>query len=186
MIVERTLRVLVLLVAAGGCQPSSGDGNPPSDAAPIIMYERFVSTTWSLSTTGGAAQLSITDAAGPAACALSVDQHRSLGAAGVQIILQLPGMVTGTCPQGGYSINGKCAAALGSAAYVPAGCAFYRKWDAQGALVGLTAAINGEITIAGTPSSCTIRASVGFLGASFDEIFSLTNGATAQPWCMGS
>jgi hypothetical protein len=185
MIVERTLRVLVLLVAAGGCMPSGGSTSTP-DAAPMIMYERFVSTTWSLSTIGGASQLTITDAAGAAACALSVDQKRTLGGAGVEIILQLAGPVTDTCPAGHYSINGKCPATFGTDAYVPAGCAFYRKWDAQGALVGFTVAINGEITIVGTPDSCTIRASVGFLGASFDEVFTMTNGAGAQPWCMGS
>src|SRR4051812_30224149 len=97
MIAERTLRVLVLLVAAGGCTPADGT-DPGPDATPILMYDPLTSMTWSMSMMGGAAQISITTGTGAAACALSEDQRRSLGVAGGQIILRLPGMVTETCP----------------------------------------------------------------------------------------
>lgn len=183
MTAERTLRVLVLLVATEGCIPSGNSASDAtSDAEPIIMFQPFTSMTWSLSLTSGAAQLSITDGGGAAACALSVDHQRSLGAAGVQLILHLPGTVTGPCPVDHFTLT-KCAATLGSDAYVPAGCAFYRQWNAQGTSLGIAAAINGEITFTGDANSCSIRANVGFLGGSFSETFTLMNGATAQPWC---
>jgi len=185
MIAERMLRVLVLLVAAGGCgEPSPDDPSP--DATPDIMFEPFTSTTWSLSMTAGAAQLSITNGAGPAACALSEDHHRTLGAAGAQIILRLPDAVTDTCPTGNFTLVPRCATALGSELYVTSGCAFYRRWDAQGASLGITSAINANITIAGTATSCSIRANVGFLGGSFAETFALMNGTGAHPWCTAN
>lgn len=184
MIAERTLRVLVLLVAAGGCTPQSAF-DPGPDAAPIIMYDPLTSHTWSLSIMGSAAQLSITDGSGPAACALSADQRRGLGAAGGQIILRLPVMATDMCPAlvSGYELRSNCPATLGSEAYVPEGCAFYRRWDAQGAPLGITVALNGVIKSTGNGTSCTIYANVGFLGAAFSEMVSLTNGTGAQPWC---
>lgn len=153
------------------------------DGEPIVVFQPFTSTTWSLAMAGGAAQLSITDGAGAAACALPVDHQNSLGAAGVQIILQLPGTVTGTCPAGTYTLLQRCAATLGAAPYVPAGCAFYRQWDARGQSIGIAAAINGEITIVGDATACSIRANVGFLGGSFAETFTLRDNAGAQPWC---
>jgi hypothetical protein len=188
MIVERTLRVLVLLVAAAGCTPQDGGTDPDANMTPIIMYDPLTANTWSLSMMGGGAQLSITDATSAAACALAVDQHNGLGAAGGQIILRLPGTVTETCPAltGGYTLRTNCPATLGSEAYVPEGCAFYRRWDAQGVPLGITVALNGVITIAGTAASCTIRANVGFLGAAFSEVASLANGTGVQPWCKSS
>jgi hypothetical protein len=186
MIAERTLPVLALLVAVQGCMPSD---TPAADASanPTIMFQPFTSKTWSLSIMNGEAQLSITDGGGPAACALSEDQRRSLGTAGVQIIAHLPGMVTETCPagHGGFTLT-ECAAPLGSSAYVPAGCAFYRQWDAQGASVGVAVAINGVISFSGDATSCYIIANIGFLGADFNEQFTLMNGPTAQPWCRES
>jgi hypothetical protein len=153
----------------------------------MIAYEPFASNTWSLSMTGGAAQLSITDGGGPAACALSTDYRQSLGAAGVQIILQLPGTVTGTCPVGEFPMKTQCATALGSGAYVPAGCAYYRKFDAQGAPIGFALAVKGStITFIGNENSCMIRASITFVGNSFIENFELMNGTGMQPWCRGS
>jgi hypothetical protein len=185
MIVERTLRVLVLLVAAAGCTPQDG-GTDSGSPDKIIVYDPLTANTWSLSMMGGGAQLSITDATSAAACALAVDQHNGLGAAGGQIILRLPGTVTDTCPVGNYTIRSNCDPTLGSEAYVTAGCAFYRRWDAQGTLLGITVALNGEITVAGSAASCTIRANVGFLGAAFSEVASLANGTGVQPWCKSS
>jgi hypothetical protein len=187
MIAERTPGVLLLfiLVAAVGCTPGNAASDAPSDAEPVIPFQMFTSTTWSLSIVGGAAQLSITDGAGTAACALAEDQRRSLGTAGVQIIAHLSGTVTDVCPSGHFTVN-KCPATLGADAYAPAGCAFYRKWDAQGASLGIAPAINGEISFTGDATSCTIVANVGFLGANFAERFTLMNGAGMQPWCRGS
>ena len=187
MIVARSFVVLVALALAGGCS-SSGEG-PTADAAPdgppIIMAERFTSATWSLSIVDGAAQLSITDGTGAAACALSGDHHRGLGAAGMQILVSLPGTVTGPCPVGGYSLI-KCAANLGDGVFVPAGCGFFRRWSADGTSLGIAAAISGEITFAGTATSCSLRANVGFLGTSFAEMFTLTAAPATQPWCASN
>jgi hypothetical protein len=159
---------------------SSGADAVPD--APTVMFQPFTSTTWSLAMMNGAAQLSITDGSGPAACALSVDQQHTLGAAGVQIIVQLAGTATDTCPVGQYPVTPHCDSPS-SAAYVTAGCAFYRRWDASGHLVGITSAINGEVSIFGGTSSCTVRANIGFLGGSFAEMLTLMNGAGMQPWC---
>jgi len=186
MIAERTLRVLVLLVAAAGCTPQDGGTDPDANVTPIIMYDPLTSMTWSMSMMGGAAQISITTGTGAAACALAVDQRNGLGAAGGQIILRLPETVTDTCPVGSHTIRSNCAATLGSEAYVAAGCAFYRRWDAQGVPLGITVALNGVITVAGTAASCTINAGVGFLGAAFSEMVSLTNGTGVQPWCKAT
>ena len=185
MTAERTLLVLVLIAGASGCPASSGGGTDPGvDATPMITYEPFVSKTWSLSMTGSAAQLSITDGGGAAACALSTDHRQSLGAAGVQVILQLSGTVTGTCPVGEYPMNSQCPTALGSGAYVPAGCAYYRKFDAQGTPIGFAVAVKGStITFIGNETSCMIRASITFVGNSFIENFVLMNGTGMQPWC---
>jgi hypothetical protein len=189
MTAERTLLVLLLIAGASGCPASPGGGTDPGvDATPMVAYEPFVSKTWSLSMTGGTAQLSITDGGGAAACALSTDHRQSLGAAGVQIILQLPGTVTGTCPVGEYPLSTQCATALGSGAYVPAGCAYYRKFDAQGTLIGFAVKAKGSgstITFIGDETSCMIRASITFVGNSFIENFELMNGTGMQPWCRG-
>src|SRR5882762_3647826 len=137
MMFERALGALAFVMMVSGCGSSGSSDDTAVDAGPPqIAYERFTSVTWSLATAGGRAQLSISDTPGTAACALSTDQHNSLGAAGVQIILQLPSTVTEICPQGKYQLE-KCPADLGTAAFVPAGCAFYRKFDAQGNIVGI-------------------------------------------------
>jgi hypothetical protein len=177
---------LVLLSLVVGC-PAPTTSEPPGPDAGVLSFEQFTSKTWSLSVSGGVAQLSITDAGGPPACALASDQKRGLPAAGVQIIVALPGTLTEACPGlvGGYEIM-KCPLSLGTATTVPQGCAFYRRWDASGAGLGVLGALNGIITISGTATTCTIRANVGFLGANFSETFSLTGGTGAQPWCMGS
>jgi hypothetical protein len=184
MIVERALWGLALVATTTGCSTAQGDDVPPPDATLMVAFERFTSDTWSLTTVGGSTQISISDTGGAAACALSTDQHNGLGAAGVEIILHLPTTSTETCPQGSYDLS-KCPASLGADAFVPAGCAFYRKFDASGTSLGIAAAIDGVIVVSGTASSCTIRATIGFVGASFSEIFTLMNGTT-QPWCRDS
>jgi hypothetical protein len=187
MVAARTLRVLVLLVAAASCKSSTGDDAEIDAGDPLIMFEDFTPASWSLSVTGDRAQLSMTDApTGATACGLSVDHQRTLGAAGVQIILHLPDPVTGPCPSGNYTMK-ECPTALGTAAYVPAGCVFYRKWDAQGKLVGIASTLTGNITVVGSATSCTFQVRLGFrsTGSSFGETLNLTDGASAQPWCGG-
>ena len=170
-----------LFVVLGACTDTEGTDQP--DAAPAIEYETFTPTTWSLANTGGQYQLSVTDGTGTAACALSSNHQNALGAAGAQLILQLSDASGVPCPVGMYPMRMNCPASLGAGAAVPESCAYYRRWDAQGALLGLMVALNGEITVTGTASSCSIRANVGFRGGSFAHTVTLTDGQAAQPWC---
>jgi hypothetical protein len=187
MTVERTLCALALIAAAGGCPSMAGSGGDVGpDTPPAITYEPFVSKTWSLSAMAGATQLSITDGGGAAACALAQDYRQTLGGTGVQIILQLPGMPPSPCPVGEYALLKNCPSTFGSGKYVPAGCAYYRKWDAQGSQVGMTIAVDGLITIAGDAASCSLRVSITFRGHSFIENFTLMNGDGLEPWCRES
>src|SRR5882762_11241451 len=86
MMFERALGALAFVMMVSGCGSSGSSDDTAVDAGPPqIAYERFTSVTWSLATAGGRAQLSISDTPGTAACALSTDQHNSLGAAGVLV-----------------------------------------------------------------------------------------------------
>lgn len=176
-------RVLcVLLVMACGCETTEPPVDQP-DALPVLQYENFAATTWSIAMVEGRYQLSITDGTGTPACALSQDHGNDLGAAGHQLILSLPDTSGVPCPNGMYPMNTSCGTNLGDGASVPASCAYYRAWNEQGALLGVAGAINGEITVGGSTGSCTIRVNVGFLGGSFAMMATLTDGAGAQPWC---
>lgn len=178
---ERTWPILALLVV--GCSDPGGGGSNP-DATVPIMYQALNAATFSMSMKSGAAQISLTDGTGTAACQLSVDHTRSLGTAGAQIILRLPDPVTDTCPVGTYGLRMKCDLSLGSEAFVPAGCAFYRRWDASGTALGIASALNGSVMIGGSALSCTVRVSIGFLGDTYTDTFNLTNGTGQQPWCL--
>ena len=185
MVFLRALGILICVGAAGGCTATEGgddDDGPPDP--PVVQFETFESMTWSVSTIGGQVQISISDVVGADACALAENHRNSLAAAGHQIILRLPGTgSTEKCARGGYSMRTDCPAELGADAYVPEGCAYYRRFAATGASLGIAVARNGEITIAGDEASCAIRANVGFLGGSFAQMLTLTDGQTAQPWC---
>lgn len=147
------------------------------------MYEPFDATTWGFAAVGDRQQLSVTNGTGATACSASQDQRTSTGPDTHQMILNIT-MVTGAaCPQGSYDMRTDCPVSPGPEAYVTAGCAYYRRWNAQGQLLGSAASRNGIITIAGTETNCTVRANVGFLGGSFANMVTLVNGAGMQPWC---
>lgn len=170
--------------ALAGCTNTEGGNDGGNgDATQALMFEPFTSVTWSLSRSGNIQQLSITDTSGAAACAAAQDHRNSLPTGGSQIILRLATDPAGVCPVGNYPITANCALNLGGGPHVAVGCAYYRKWSPQGASLGIAAAINGEVMVAGSDQQCTIRANVGFLGGSFAQMLTLTNGAAAQPWC---
>lgn len=177
-------------MCAVGCTTTK-NGDDTVDATPAVQFTGMTSTEWTLANVNGQWQIAISDADqthDAQACALSTDQHNGLGTAGGEIIVALPkaddGSVPATpCPADNYTLQ-KCANSLGTGAFVPAGCGFYRQFDANGAVVGTTASLTGVVKIAGDETSCTMIVSVGFLGKSFSEQVTLANGATAQPWCV--
>lgn len=184
--------VVAVAVAAAGCKKSSGETkdagiDAPIDAAidapPSVTYENLTPTEWSLALVSNQWQIAISDVAGDKACALSTDQHNGLDVAGGEIIIHLPDTATGPCPAGSFTLQ-KCPNNLGTEALVPAGCGFYRKFDASGAVIGTTPSLSGLVKIAGTVTSCTMIVTVGFLGKSFTHQATLVNGQTAQPWCV--
>lgn len=187
---KSSLALVLLSVLLAGC-PDPDDNNmmggpdaaPPADAVPPISYESFAATTWSVSMVDGRYQVSITDGTGVSACALSADHRNDLGTAGHQLIMSVPAAGGLPCPAGSYPMNTSCGINVGTGTAVPASCAFYRKWDAQGALLGVAGAINGEVTFAGSTGSCTVRVNVGFVGGSFAMMATLSDGQGAQPWC---
>ena len=173
---------LVLALFVTGCEPKDDDPDRP-DAAPTVMFEPFDATTWGLALVGDRVQLSVTNGTGGTACTASQDHHTSSGPDTHQMILNIT-MTTGVaCPQGSYDMRTDCPTNPGPEAYVVAGCAYYRRWNAQGQQIGSAASRNGIITIAGTETNCTVRANVGFLGGSFANMVTLVNGAGVQPWC---
>lgn len=181
----RSLGVLGGLVFSFGCSPSEagGDDQAPADAGtPVALYEPFVSKAWSMAIIDGHVQVSISDQAGEASCAMGVDQHNHLPSTGRQIIFQLPETTTDACPQGSFTQK-KCSNEIGNAALVPMGCTYYRKFDDTGAVVGVSAALDGTMQIAGTERECALRVNVGFYGASFTETLSLQQSPGTQPWC---
>jgi hypothetical protein len=196
---RRVWCALGVVGAAAGCSTTKDPGaahdagidathDAAIDSPPAVAFEGLTPHEWSLASANGQWQITLADVGGASACALSTDQHNGLGAAGGEIIIHLPvaddsSTPASPCPANNYTLH-KCPNDVGTAAFVPAGCGFYRKFDANGAVIGTTPSLTGTVKIAGTATSCTLRVDVGFLGQSFSQQASLTNGATAQPWCL--
>jgi hypothetical protein len=82
-------------------------------------------------------------------------------------------------------MDSTCAANLDRepGAAVRRGCAYYRQWDATAHLVAVRPASAGAIQLSGNEAACTIKVELSFDGQVFSEMFTLTNGLAAQPWC---
>jgi len=195
---KRMLLLVVFLGACGGGGSGNDDGptisggddgqSPGGDdsqgsATPSIDFEPFTARTRSLGLAGDNFQLSITDTQGPIACGLSQDVHNGPGTMGSQVIANITYAAGYPCPTGTYSIHSGCTTEDDFYPYMPEGCAYYRRWDVQGNLLGMTAANAGAIKITGTESSCTIVVNLSFAGQAYADTVTLTNGLTAQPWC---
>jgi hypothetical protein len=178
------LAYLALVVA--GCGGSSKDGPENMDAAESKPpYQGFAPMTRSMALADGNMQVSLTDAVGPIACALSTNQNSGLGTAGHQIILNY-GSPTGVpCSGGTFAIDSTCPASPGQGlgAAVRRGCAYFRQWDATAHLVAVRAASAGAIQISGNEAACEIKVELSFDGQAFADTFTLTNLLAAQPWC---
>jgi len=154
------------------------------DASVSQPYQSFASMTRSMAVADGDMQLSLTDAVGPIACALSTNQKSGLGTAGHQIILNYSSAVGVPCPTGTFAIDSTCPASLDHevGASVRRGCAYFRQWDASAHLVTVRAASAGAIQISGNEAACMIKVELSFDGQAFSDTFTLTNGP-ARPWC---
>ncbi|HEU4732733.1 MAG TPA: hypothetical protein VFT22_32780 [Kofleriaceae bacterium] len=180
-----TLGCLALVIAGCGGSPMDAPENMVDAAEPRPPYQGFTPMTRSMGLADGDMQVSLTDAVGPIACALSTDQKSGLGTAGHQIILNYSAATGLPCPTGTFAIDSTCPASpdreVGAA--VRRGCAYFRQWDATAHLVAVRAASAGAIQISGDEAACTITVELSFDGQAFSDTFTLTDGLAAQPWC---
>jgi len=131
-------------------------------------------------------QIAMTDGTGQIACALPTDQHNSLGAAGHEIIMNLEAANGFPCPTGTFAVPSNCPDDTGFLGSVQERCAYYRVWDATGAVVGTLRATAGSVTVTGNENSCTITANFSFSGQQWTDSFTVTNLLSPAPWCKSS
>jgi hypothetical protein len=179
------LACLALVVAGCGGASNGAAENLVDAAESKPPYQSFAPMTRSMGLADGDMQVSLTDAVGPIACALSTNQNSGLGTAGHQIILNFSSATGVPCPTGTFAIDSTCPASLDRefGAAVRRGCAYFRQWDATAHLVAVRAASAGAIQISGNEAACTIKVELSFDGQAFSDTFTLTNGLAAQPWC---
>lgn len=160
--------------------PTGGDTPGGSFA-----YEAFTARTQSLGDGNyGYFLLSLTDTTGSIACSLSKDFRAGLGNAGHQILANLGYIAGYPCPTGTHSMHGaSCPIDLDRQFSIGEGCAYYRRFDNTGRVVGTVAATAGAITVTGNEAACTFQVHLSFGGKGFSNIFTLTNGIVANPWC---
>jgi hypothetical protein len=180
-----TLACLALIVAGCGGASSDVPDNMIDAAGSRPPYQSFAPMTRSIGLADGEMQLSVTDAVGPIACALSTNQNSGLGTAGHQIILNFNSAFGGPCPNGTFAMDATCPASPdpGIGAAVRRGCAYFRQWDATARLVTVSAASAGAIQVSGDEAACAIKLELSFDGQVFSDTFTLTDGLNAQPWC---
>ena len=172
-----------ILGTTAACGGSDAGNSPMADApAAALRYEAFTSATHSM-TQDNSVQLSTTDLVGPIACGLSGNQSAGLGTSGSEILLAFHDPDFQHCPVGTYAVRSDCQPPAGGSA-VPEGCAYYRRYDQFGVLLGTLPAIAGAIGVSGTETSCTIQVNLSFDGQTHSDTFTLSNWPMAWPWCM--
>ena len=167
----------------GGGGGGGGGSDAPTGGA--VEYQPFTARTRSLGHADSSwFQLSTTDTIGPIACGVAQDHHAGLGTAGHQILANL-GFISGTpCPTGTHAMRSSCEPMLDPfSAAVDEGCAYYRRFNAQGQLLGTVAATAGAISVSGDDVACTFNVNLSFRGEAYTDAFRLTNGIVADPWC---
>ena len=183
----------LLLAVTTGCAAESDDGlgngggggDGSGSGGSSIKYEPFTTKTRSLGD-GGADHfmLSLTDGIGPIACSLSNDFRSGLGTAGSQIIADVGYIAGYPCPTGTHSIHAAdCPTSLKNEFRLREGCAYYRRYDNTGTELGIVVATAGAVTVTGNESACTFNINLSFSGEAFSDMFTLTNGIVADPWC---
>lgn len=180
--------LVLALAVVTACGGSGGDEDPGGTDAPaggtIIPYQPFTARTRSV-TKNSYHQISTTDLIGPIACGLPEDQSAGLGTSGSQIILTISDDNFQNCPVGTYPIRSGCTLPEQGAFqnFVPAGCAYFRKYDQQGKLLGSAIATAGAIGVTGTESACTFDVTLSFAGQTHHDTFTLTSWPMSWPWC---
>jgi hypothetical protein len=156
----------------------------PGGGGQVIPYQPFTARTRSVSM-HSEHQISTTDLIGPIACGLPEDQSAGLGTSGSQIILSIRDSNFRNCPVGTYPIRSGCTIPTMGAFQnqVPEGCAYFRKYDQQGRLLGTAIATAGAIGVSGSESSCTFQVNLSFAGQTHADTFTLTNWPMSWPWC---
>lgn len=180
---NRTLLLFGLLTACAA-QDDGGGSNVDAPITPSFEYQPFTARTRSLGHADRFFQLSTTDTIGPIACGVAQDHHAALGTSGHQILASL-GFTSGVpCPTGTHTIRSGCSPVLPMfGKNIPEGCAYYRRFSAQGQALGTIAATAGAITVTGDDLSCSFTVNLSFSGEAYTDTFTLTNGLTADPWC---
>lgn len=177
------LGVAVVASACGGGSGSDVVADAPGGGQ-TIPYQGFTARTRSINKQQKY-QISTTDLIGPIACGLSTDQSAGLGTSGSQIILAFSDANFQSCPVGTYAIRNGCEIPSAGSfnMFVPDACAYFRKYDQQGKLLGTAVATAGAIGVTGTESSCTFQVNLSFAGQTHADTFTLTNWPMAWPWC---
>jgi hypothetical protein len=180
----------LVLAVITGCAADKDDGGGGGgggggSGSATIKYEPFTTRTRSLGDGGGDHfMLSLTDTIGPIACSLSKDFRAGLGTDGHQIIADVGSIAGVPCPTGTHSIHAAdCPTSLKNEFTLREGCAYYRRYDNTGTELGIVVATAGAVTVTGNESSCMFNINLSFSGEAYSDIFTLTNGLVADPWC---
>jgi len=184
---SRTRLVVLALALTAGCTDLENQGTGPdasSGGSPPTMFVMFEGLTASMTVNGGGHQLSITDAVGTNACAAVEDFNLTPAGALHQLLINVTADDGTVCPVGNYDVSRSCPSTYQGTPALSGNCAYYRAWDASGALLGTTAAINGTISVTGSAGSCTVRPIVGFVGGSYSASWTFTGGVAGGTYCQ--
>ena len=183
MVLSRPRLVVLALALTAGCTDLETQGNGP-DVLVSAMFVEFEGLTASMTVNGGGHQLSITDAVSADACGAVEDFNLTPTAARHQLLINVTADDGSVCPVGNYDVSRTCPSTYAGTPALSGNCAYYRAWDANGALIGTTAAINGTISVTGSAGSCSVRPIVGFVGGSYSATWTFTGGTAGGTYCQ--
>jgi hypothetical protein len=173
--------ICAVLLTVAGCGdkeqlPSSSNG-----------FETFAVSTWAATSKSGSYLMQLSDADSSAACTAVMAPSSSPGIGSHALRLRIPADMidtTGTFGCGIYCrflVNGACSEP--SAAELANNCAWYRRWDATGALDTHIMATGGTIDVTNSGTLLEVTLALQFPdGGSFADSFDLDRVGVA-PWC---